>query len=584
MPYVIAPDGTAKYIPGVYTGLTVISDLPGPLPEFHIPVLVGTADEGHPFDANDNKYASEASFQSARLCRTTAAVESYFGRGSPLATAMRYAKRHGLPFAYVIAVNALTRASVIATSSGPVNEAYVFAKKFGAPGGYIKVAYGSNQLTVTPVKRFSKLTATPATTAKRIYVTDNSWISVGQTLTIGDNDSAAVTKVVAGTGYDFDSAGQKRFWIDLTATIGTAFAIADDAMVVEYGTAIVSPTFTRGQEAIDWLNDTAACPLGAHPHANFSDALWVTQAAGLLKELATWATATAGESPASTSGQHDDLITRLDASEWDNFLLVNGTIPQAWCVIDGSSTVHGAWRDWATAKRTEGYPVSITVGTEWGDTELDAGDDTDPKHRAAALNSEDVMLCVGGLDYLDAYLSFGPAVWGRRIGGGLNHNLTNDELVFEAVEKKWDERNAGELTALCRAGVVTQRLRTAGRPSFVVSEGLSTLQNNASVWNTGTNDTCLVQQRDLADFALRVFSDDLDGTIVGADGVDRDAVIAVLKARADLSLFPKGYIRSFAITSVARNDGGSGWDVVPSVSFPTPTDFVTVDLQVHIGG
>ena len=132
--------------------------------------------------------------------------------------------------------------------------------------------------------------------------------------------------------------------------------------------------------------------------------------------------------------------------------------------------------------------MSITAGTEWGDTDLTASDSTNPVFRATALNSQDFSLVAGGLDGDPAYLSFAPAVFGRRIEGGVRHNLTNDVIQYSELEVHWDERGSGELTDLHKAGVIAYRLNVeVGSIRFVVSQGISTLQANANSWNTGTD-------------------------------------------------------------------------------------------------
>src|SRR3989304_4024442 len=98
MPAFLDPTGRTRYVPGVYTQTEVVSDLPGPLP-YH----VAPPQETH------------EAFAPYRKVGTTSGVQAEFGRDSDLATAARFAKRHGLPTAFYIAANALTRASVIAT-------------------------------------------------------------------------------------------------------------------------------------------------------------------------------------------------------------------------------------------------------------------------------------------------------------------------------------------------------------------------------------------------------------------------------------------------------------------------------------
>jgi len=303
-----------------------------------------------------------------------------------------------------------------------------------------------------------------------------------------------------------------------------------------------------------------------------------------IKDVAAaWTGTTAGTSPAVSSGDHTAFIEDLDDAEWDNFLARHQIIPQAFLVVDSSSTNQGSWRDWAVTKRAEGYPVSITAGCAWGDTVIDAGNDTAPEFRSAALNSQDVMLCAGGLDRLAAYLSFAPAVFGRRIEGGIGHNLTNDDLVYSEVEKRWDERVSGHLTKLHKFGVVTYRMRGSRPYRYVISQGLSTLQNNSAAWNEGSDDTCLVMQRDLADYIDRVLKEDLDGKQLGADKVTPATISAVIFRKAQVLKERRGLITDFTINSVTLDASGNGYNVEWAVKLPTTTDFITCTTQILVG-
>lgn len=589
MPHIQTPDGRTVYVPGVYSQIKVQSNVPGPLPDFQIPMIVGQADEGIPYNVNSLKYSIEDTFSVWTAMGTSSAAKTYFGTDSELTVAMAWAKKHGLPFAYLACASALTRGNVLTTSAGPVNQGYLFAKKFGAPANHIKVqcpnAAGVMTLTITPVKQYSLLTADAAIGAVRVYVKSNAWVQSGNTITIGDNDSADADYVVDETGTELSSTGQILYWVSLTTPLAANITQAQYGMILQYDDSNVEApdAFATLQDMIDWLNGSSKY-LGFSKHAAFTGASLITLAAATpLKEIAAWGAVVKGTSPAPTSSDYDAIITLMDASEWDAFALAQGLIPQAFLVLSSSSTVHASFRDWAIAKRTEGYPISITTGCAWGDTSTSASNDTNPIHRAAALNSQDVLLTADGLDKLAAYLSLAPAAFGRRIAGGPRHNLTNDALLYNEVEKQWDERNSLQLTALHRGGVCTIRLSTSSAIRFVISEGISTLQNNASAWNELTSDTPLVMQRDLADFLDRSYKDDLDGKQVGADEVNPTTIAAVILMRGN-SLLRRGYITELPkINSITLNDGGTGYDVDTSNKLPTTVDFITMITRINIG-
>lgn len=586
MPSITTPAGRKAYVPGVYSGFDVVSDLPGALPDFQVPLIIGEAEEGYPFDVRGSQEAHE-NLSPFVLRGTSSSAGTLFGPDSDLAVAFQYAKRHGLPQAYCVAINALTRAKVIATSTGPVNQMTVMAQKYGAPGNWIKIRFNAGVLEVTPVKNYSRLTANALTTDTRVYVRDNSWVQVDTDVVLGANNVTALTRTVTAVGTDLDANGQVLYWIEFDSALGSALTTAQYAIVLEYDETSkeTSPAFSagEGQLLLDWLQNDSEF-LNGTKHANFTGALPITLAtATALKDITAWGTVTAGTTPSQTPTNHSDFITDLDASETDLFSLETQSIHQAFLIVDGTSTVHASWRDWASAKRAEGWAVSITTGARWGDVVVGAGDDTDPLFRAAALNSQDVALCCGGLDRLDAYLSFAPAVFGRRIEGGIPHNLTNDDLQYTEIEVQWDERNAGELTALHRGGALVYRLSNQSNIRYRISQGLSTLQQNANSWNEVTDDTPLLMQRDLADYIDRILKLDLDERQVGADRVTADTVAAVVVRRAQTSLIKRGLIEEFRVTSITLNESGAGFDVQWAVRLPTTVDFITMVTTILIG-
>jgi len=585
MPYVVV-DGVAKYVPGVYNRFQVVSSLPGPAPDFMIPVLLGGAPSGHPYNADASKQVQESRYTPFSLQYTADGVKSYFGEDSDVGIAMTSAKKKALPFAYVANLAALTRASVIVTSTGPVNQYTLLPRKWGAPSNHIKIkAASGTSLEFTPLKHFSMATTNIGTTDTRIYVKDNSWVRVGQVITIGDNATTNVTKTVLTTGFEFTSAGQKRPYVDLTAAVGSAFTTANYALILEYDANTESSgTLADAQAQIDWVNQFSKLFI-AVKHAAFTNpaAIVALASATVLKDISAWSTVTKGTSPAPTASDYTAFVALMEASAWDQFIQDTGTKPQSFYIADSSSTIHGTMRDWATDKRAEGNNISMTTGCAWGDTVVSAGNDTDPGFRGAALNSQDFMICAPGLDKIAAYLSLGPQVWASRVRGGVGHNLTSDSIVYTEVEKVWDERVSGHLTLLHKKGVCTIRLSEATK-RYVISEGLSTLQQNASAWNTVTNDTCLVMQRDLADFNARVMTDGLDGSQLGADAVSPETVAAVAVTRGQflekIGTLQKG---TFRIVSITLNESGAGYDVVWAGKPPVSNDFMVVTCQILVG-
>lgn len=591
MPQAIHPaTGSPVYVPGVYTAQDVVSDLPGALPEFHVPIVAGSADEGIPYNAAALAYSSEIAPSPFVFHGTSSTARRYWGPASDIGKGWLYAKRHGLPSAYGVCIGLLTRASVLASSAGPIVQTRLYAQKYGAPGGYIKIkSAGGAALEVVPLANFAMLSENLGAADTRAYVKDVSWVKDGQTITLGDNTTTNTTKTVVASGYEVNATGQLDYWIDLDSAVGGGgLDVADYALVCEYDENAVesSPTFTTGQGLVDWCNDTSAF-IGADKQGTFTDALLIALGTSTaIKDVAAWSTAAGGDSPAATTANWDSFIAYMDVSGWDDFGLRYQKFPQAFLALDPSTVVHASLRDYATARRAAGFPISVTTGCDWGDHVFAAGNSTDPVWRAGQLNSQDVAVIAGGIDRLAAYLSHAAAVFGRRISGGLGHNLTNDTLLYETIERRWDEITAAELTQLHRAGVVTYRLSTSGNLiRFVLSQGLNTLQNNDLAWNALTEDTPLLMQRDLADYIDKIMRAELDGSQIGADTVDPAGIAAVMRRRGE-QMERRGLVKrnGFSIVSIALNAQATGYDVSWSVRLPTTNDFIALTTQILVGG
>lgn len=581
---VVTVDGRSIRRPGVPSTERVVSTLPGAQPDYRVPVILAAADFGVPYTVRDDLEANETPRGPfVRLLTDTAAADA-FGRESDMAVAMQWAKRGGLPMAYCVCLSSLTRASVLSTSTGPVVQAKVYPRAFGFLHGHVKLKYASNVMEVTPVRYYTRLTANASTSAKRLYVKRNDWIRVGATVTIGDGAAANETAVVAAKGEQFDTNGQKVYWIDLATGLGTGRTTAQYAVVLDYDEQRkeVSPaTLTTGTAIVTWLNESSRILAATVQTGTFTDAVWIAvSSATALKDISAWGTVTDGTSPAVTTTDMDDLITALRAVEWDAFVELYGVAPQAFLAVTDNATMHASLRDFAIDQRGINEPVSVTTGAGWADIDPDAGDTTNPAVRAATLNSQDVLLTAGGIDYLPSYLSFAPFVFGRRLSGDVNHNITNDPLVYTTLQVRWDERNSGQITYLLDRGVCVYALKG---PRFVIEQGLSTLQDNDNAWNTGTNDTPLIAQRDVVDFVTHSVRTILLTDQIGADVVTPASIADAVRARLDFFRERRRLIADWFISSIGLNASGAGYDVAWGIR-PNPTvDYIPLDTTILIG-
>lgn len=583
MPLNTTPAGASVRIPGVYLAEEVIKSTPGVLPEFLVPVVMAGAEEGYPYNVKDTRQVGE-SISQFQLCGTSSKVRTVYGPDSDAAVVGKYLWSHKFPQGYFVCMSALTRASILAVSTGPVSQLTIFGRKYGWVANWIKLSWASLTLTVQPPAYYSRLTASSTSSSNKVFVRDNSWVSVGMTLELGDNDSPNVTKVVDAVGYDVASNGQKTPWIRFTATAGAAYTTAQYAAVAYYSPTLkeTPAAFADIEELFQWIVASSSY-LYATKHANFTDVTLITIASLTpLKDITTWGTMTPGTSPAPTATDVTNFITDMDEAEWDAFVEERGKIPRAFYLAMSSSTAHGSMRDWAVAKRAAGYPIRFMSGGDWGDVVLGAGNSTDPAFRLAALNSQDVAIAFGGFDKLAAYLTFGAACFGLRCGNAIPHNLTNDDLNYEELEVKWDETNSGELTTLLDRGALVYSLN-AGTKRFCLTQGLSSLQQNDEAWNETDATTCLLMQRDNADFIQAIVKEEFTVLQIGADRVTAASVAGVLGRKADKLLLKRGLVTAWGINSVTLNATATGYDVDWFVRQATTADYINVLTKILVG-
>jgi hypothetical protein len=584
-------DGQRYEVPGVVRKTLVSSSAPGPLPAFHVPILLGAGWDGHPYDVGDKLVDGEADPSPFKRCNTDSVLSEHYGAGTELHRGMRFAKRHGLPFAFVCNLSDMVRASIVAETAAPVAQFTMHARKFGPMGGWHKIGYASSILTIIPVKRFAPLIANLGSSATRAYVEGagiHGWLVEGASVVVGSNSVAGVVRTILSAGVEITSTGQRRHWVELSSAPGSAVNTSAYGVILQYAT---EKTYTvsgmaTAQNLIDYLNSFD--PLyRAVVHANFTNAAPDAIATPTpLKEITAWGTVIAGTAPAPTDADVDAFIAMMNAGEWAEFAETRQLVPQTYCLLSGDSSQHAAMRDYAAAERTRGFPISVMVGGRWGDIVLAAGDDTDPLFRASSLNSDSVALAICGLDREAAYLSLAPALWGIRVARGPGHNLTNDDLIFSELEVLWDEINSGELSDLTRSGCITLKLKIGQTIRYSVNQGTSTLQANAVIWNSSDATTWALMQRDLADFIDRVIHTDFEEGFVGADVVTANGIAAALRRRAFVSLVKRNYLKpdnGFRIDSISLNDEGNGFLVEWSVRLPDTIDFITVKTTILVG-
>lgn len=583
MPYVDV-DGEQKRIPGVYVRTSVETGGVGPTPAFHVPILLASGPSGHPYNATVQ--TGETPPTPFKFFGSPDAAAAYYGQWSDIHRSLVWAFRHRLPFAYVVNLCPLTRASVVATSTGPVNELQLFPRLWGAPGHLVGVTYAANVLTLTPVKRYAMLAANSGAADKRIYlVGDVAWLTVGSTVRFMANAVANVSRTVVRTGSELSSTGQRSYWVDVDTAPG-ALTTAGYAVAWQWDTAgAFSKDFTglTGQDILDWLNGASSGKLLWGIRAGgYTGALPIATTLKPFGQLAAWAAPTLGTSPVATSADVDAFILAMKSGQEDEFASKYQVMPRTYYLAMTDQTSQVSMRDYELFQRARGpaHAISVNSGFAWGTTDVGGGGGTDPLARAVVLNSQGVQLWAGGLDREAPVVSGGPMLWAQRVRGGPGHNLTNDEILASEREIAWDEVISGDLSSLLRNGIVTYKLSIGTTIRYRVVQGLSTLQANAAIWNPDGATTYSTRQRDLADFVNATLQADYEEYIIGADIVDANALAALLVRRGQETFLKRSLITEFRIRSIVKNDAGNGWKVQWSVNFGPDSDYLEVETIV----
>ncbi len=590
MPQFVGPDGKVHVVPGFYGVINAVLNTPGTAPEFFVPLVLADGYSGFPSSwiHDSRRFNDEIARLPFVLCRDTSRAQQVYGAGCDMSLAFEVAKRHGLPEAYTIAANKLTRSTIVVTSTGPVNQFTIGGYYWGFPAGWTKLRFASSIFAYQVPLKMAKITAAVTSGDTRLFVDDNSWMVPGQSLELGDNDSANEVVVVKAIGRLTNSNGTYSPYIDLTSGTTGAFATTDYAAIALYGSTVVkSPTFSSGQgrDLIDWINANASGVIRAQAvSGTFTGALPITLSSLTpMKDISAWGAKTTGTSPSTSASDIQDFLTDMNDQLLEDFTQAVGQPPRAWLVGTSDGTAQGYLRDYAQAQRNlaNGSYVSITCGCAWGDIDLSASNSTNPIYRARQLNSQDVCLVACGADGRGSNLTLAPAVFGRRVGNRIPHNLTKDVLQgFSTFEVRWKEITAGQLTALLRGGVVTyMQVPLGGNVQPVISQGLSTLQSNAVPWTT--NQTCFIQYRDNADYVELILKVLFVDTIIG-EVVDADFIRASVIARAQRLLLAKGFITSFRLISVERNAEGNGYDFSWEVQLPGVTDYIGATTNILV--
>jgi hypothetical protein len=549
------------FVPGAYAIIKVINAGGNAVPVFNVGAIIAKQMGGVPYTVGVGTSPDLSAGIFIKGFSDIAEFMNVCGNDGDNegATAFRYAKKAGAGTVYFIGVNPTTpmEGGTIVNQEGAPELALTIdtkLKQYGAQVNDISLTIADSIHTIIPVKKVTFLTQDSGT-GKTISVNNTLGYKQGDIVYLVSNTIAAQQKVV-------DS-------IDVDArTISFTVDIATEVEVDNYA-RIYQPD-TNNQEVSTQALDTADKVKAFYANSAY---LNVSVSSGVSAMPTTLAKTIIGGLTSATMA----TSPAADATDWQNiadnfrrwneeFALVNKVYMRLLNIVTSDTDNHVAFATLATNMRSLNKPIQIVTGCELGDY-LNI-DDTEPKARALALNSDEIQLAGFGLEGYGSYISFAPYLFGVRLANAVNHNQTLDLLQnVTSVEKSFD-RDDPDLEAYIKNGVVAVMATKTG---FKISQGINTYQNQSVSFDPDTAKSYLVMLRDLADFDLRMQLEVLD-SLAGADGVTREVVSAAVVQASDLEKDVLKYISSYRILQLSK--AGNAWKVYRKIGLDSPTDFI----------
>jgi len=594
MPDYTKKNGSKVADPGVaeYTE-TVVLRRPPATPPFPVPVIVGTARTGYPYNFDTLKKAGESAYGAFRYVTSDAEAHAMCGVATEIPIAFRNAQEKGLSDCFLANVAPLTRAQVIVTSAGPVNEFALYSRLFGAIGGHASVKFAAGVFSYKPVKNFALLSAAVLVTDKRILVEGQDpdynpigWMSPGMTVYLGDNDTPDFPVVVSATGRDLDATGQWQYYFDLTAATGTAVEVTTKyGCVVLLGEEELSTTFGAGtgQALVDWINQNCTS-FAVQKEATFAGAIPITVAALTpIKDLAaTWGAITQGTSPVAADADYLAFFPAYEATYWDQFRNQFNLVPRTHLLTASSAIAHGYAKTFAKARRAAGNPIQLILGAAYGAIVLAAVDATNPLVCTAALNNQDIDEFFGQFDRLPPALSMAARAFGMWVSGGSKFSITRKTIKdgTPTITKIW---TAAERKQIIQGGGITYMLSPGATPEWQFTSGVSTNQDRATTWSSASNTTCMVAARNCID-EYRAGLQELLDAYSGLTGITEADLGSDIYDYNVQSRDKTKLIREFEPPTLEEDTLEAAWRVTNlSVDPPAETLFLGIDLLIKVG-
>jgi hypothetical protein len=566
-------NGKTHTVPGTYGTISVINLGGSALPLFNVLLFAGSSKKGMPYNASGKKgYEVILPFASLND------VKDYYGSGN-ISEAFQYGQKGGGGIAFCVNVAPLTKAvAVLQDNAGtPANtlELQPADKFYGAAGNDISLTIASADskptLTIIPPKLTKFLTINASTTSPVITLDNIEGLALGATVLLVDNAASAPQSVTITT---LDTVNKR---ITLSANPTSAFATSDYARifqedVLKQATITFESTATI-IDVLDWINTTGILLADRKAYTG------IVPTTLSKKYIQNFTSATKGTSPdaTETAGGDFDLFAGAAPQLFEEFRNQNKIRIRIICLLSKDAAVHSVYRTLAQTFRNQQNSVKVIAGVASGDIALAESNANHTIKRSKALNSGDFVLASMGMDNRPAYLSFAPFLAGLISANSPNHNLTNDSVPAIVVEKTFGDFNSEtETKKYLASGCI---LIGTGPNGFFIIQGISTYQNQMSMWNEDDDTTYLIQQRDVVDFVFEGYRQDQNEG-VGSDGYGPDA--ARVRGLKKLKQFnTDGFIEGdYKILEAKRI--GNAVITKPSIKPAGLTDFVGFELQVVI--
>ena len=281
--------------------------------------------------------------------------------------------------------------------------------------------------------------------------------------------------------------------------------------------------------------------------------------------------ATPATSPAASPGDWQAVADNF--ARWnEEFALFYGYRMRIIGLVTPDAGNHAAFRDMAIESATNGRTLGIVTGCALGDYLL--SNSNYPPTRLALLNRDNIQVAGFGIDGYDAYLSYAGQIFGVRVSKDVDWNQTGNPLVVDSsVEQAYSPIDPA-IDPFVLHGVMTIGVTKSG---YQIIQGVTAYQDHVSTFNSSTEQTYLVRNRDLADYTL--FNGINVIAALGNNGVTPQMIQSVLGQNGQ-DMVDSGKITGYKVVSITKN--GNAWKAVRQCSIESSPDFFVYENQILV--